>query len=76
MQPLGPETTGEIAAIAREKGCRLLAIESAGAGRALGITTEHANSPGSSPVAKRPLMKSAVFRVRSPRGPRTRCSGL
>ncbi|HSD71551.1 MAG TPA: ribosome maturation factor RimP [Thermoanaerobaculia bacterium] len=34
MQPLGPETTGEIAAIAREKGCRLLAIESAGAGRA------------------------------------------
>ncbi|HMA17607.1 MAG TPA: ribosome maturation factor RimP [Thermoanaerobaculia bacterium] len=34
MQPLGPETTDEIAAIAREKGCRLLAIESAGAGRA------------------------------------------
>jgi ribosome maturation factor RimP len=34
MLPLGPETTAEIAAIAREKGCRLLAIESSGGGRA------------------------------------------
>ena len=34
MHPLGPRTTDEIAAIAREKGCRLLAIESSGAGRA------------------------------------------
>lgn len=34
MLPLGPETTEEIAVIAREKGCRLLAIESSGAGRA------------------------------------------
>ncbi len=31
--PLGEKTTLEIGAIAREKGCRLLAIESAGAGR-------------------------------------------
>lgn len=34
MLPLGPETTEEIAVIAREKGCRLLAIESSGGGRA------------------------------------------
>lgn len=34
MKPLRAETTQEIAAIAHEKGCRLLAIESAGAGRA------------------------------------------
>jgi ribosome maturation factor RimP len=33
MQPLRPETTEEIAAIAREKGCRLLAIERSGVGR-------------------------------------------
>jgi ribosome maturation factor RimP len=33
MQPLRPETTEEIAAIAREKGCRLLAIERSGTGR-------------------------------------------
>ena len=31
--PLGEKTTLEIGAIAREKGCRLLAVESAGAGR-------------------------------------------
>jgi ribosome maturation factor RimP len=31
--PLGEKTTLEIGAIAEEKGCRLLAIESAGAGR-------------------------------------------
>ena len=31
--PLGEKTTLEIGAIAQEKGCRLLAIESAGAGR-------------------------------------------
>ena len=30
---LSPETTGEIQAIAAEKGCRLLAVENAGAGR-------------------------------------------
>ena len=30
---LTPETTGEIEAIAAEKGCRLLAVEQAGAGR-------------------------------------------
>src|SRR5262245_48311310 len=30
---LSPETTGEIRSIAAEKGCRLLAVESAGAGR-------------------------------------------
>src|ERR1700693_4297304 len=30
---LSEETTGEISAIAAEKGCRLLAVESAGAGR-------------------------------------------
>ena len=30
---LSDETTGEIRAIAQEKGCRLLAVESAGAGR-------------------------------------------
>ena len=34
MQPLRPETTEEIAAIAREKGCRLLAIEPSGGGPA------------------------------------------
>jgi len=33
MQPLRPETTEEIAVIAREKGCRLLAIERSGVGR-------------------------------------------
>jgi ribosome maturation factor RimP len=33
MQPLRAETTEEIAAIAREKGCRLLAIERSGSGR-------------------------------------------
>ena len=33
MKPLRPETQDEIAAIAREKGCRLLAIEPSGAGR-------------------------------------------
>jgi ribosome maturation factor RimP len=33
MKPLRAETTGEIAAIAREKGCRLLAIERSGVGR-------------------------------------------
>ncbi len=32
--PLGEKTTREIGAIAEEKGCRLLAIETAGAGRA------------------------------------------
>jgi ribosome maturation factor RimP len=32
--PLGEKTTAEIGAIAGEKGCRLLAIETAGAGRA------------------------------------------
>ena len=32
--PLGEKTTQEIAAIAEEKGCRLLAVETAGAGRA------------------------------------------
>src|SRR5690349_17077929 len=32
-RPLGDKTTAEIAAIAEEKGCRLLAIETAGAGR-------------------------------------------
>jgi ribosome maturation factor RimP len=31
--PLSDKTTQEIAAIARERGCRLLAVESAGAGR-------------------------------------------
>ena len=31
--PLGEKTTLEIGSIAREKGCRLLAVESAGAGR-------------------------------------------
>jgi ribosome maturation factor RimP len=31
--PLGEKTTLEIGAIAQEKGCRLLAVESAGAGR-------------------------------------------
>jgi ribosome maturation factor RimP len=34
MKPLRAETTEEIAAIAREKGCRLLAIEPSGSGRA------------------------------------------
>jgi ribosome maturation factor RimP len=34
MQLLRPETTEEIAAIAREKGCRLLAIEPSGGGAA------------------------------------------
>ena len=33
-RPLGEKTTAEIGAIAEEKGCRLLAIETAGAGRA------------------------------------------
>ena len=33
MKPLRAETTEEIAAIAREKGCRLLAIEPTGVGR-------------------------------------------
>jgi ribosome maturation factor RimP len=33
MKPLRAETTEEIAAIAREKGCRLLAIEPSGVGR-------------------------------------------
>src|SRR5437867_5451507 len=33
MKPIRAETTEEIAAIAREKGCRLLAIEPSGAGR-------------------------------------------
>jgi ribosome maturation factor RimP len=33
MKPLRAETTAEIAAIAREKGCRLLAIERSGVGR-------------------------------------------
>lgn len=48
MQPLGPETTREIAAIAREKGCRLLAIESAGGGRAsvLRLVLERADGSG------------------------------
>jgi ribosome maturation factor RimP len=32
-KPLSDKTTGEIEAIAREKGCRLLAVETAGAGR-------------------------------------------
>jgi len=32
-RPLGDKTTAEIGAIAEEKGCRLLAIETAGAGR-------------------------------------------
>jgi ribosome maturation factor RimP len=34
MQPLRAETTEEIRAIARERGCRLLAIERSGGGRA------------------------------------------
>jgi ribosome maturation factor RimP len=34
MQLLKPETTQEIRAIAREKGCRLLAVEPSGTGRA------------------------------------------
>jgi ribosome maturation factor RimP len=33
MKPLRAETTEEIAAIAREKGCRLLAVERSGVGR-------------------------------------------
>ena len=33
MKPLRPETQDEIAAIAREKGCRLFAIEPSGVGR-------------------------------------------
>jgi ribosome maturation factor RimP len=37
MQFLRPETTQEIAAIAREKGCRLLAIEPSGGGAASAV---------------------------------------
>ena len=50
MLPLGPETTEEIAAIAREKGCRLLAIESSGAGRAsvLRLVLEREDASGGS----------------------------
>jgi ribosome maturation factor RimP len=45
MEPLRAETTEEIAAIAREKGCRLLAIEPSGGGRAstLRIVLERAD---------------------------------
>ncbi len=34
MEPLKAETTEEIRAIARERGCRLLAVETSGSGRA------------------------------------------
>ncbi|HEV8610471.1 MAG TPA: ribosome maturation factor RimP [Thermoanaerobaculia bacterium] len=45
MKPLRAETTEEIAAIAREKGCRLLAIERSGVGRSsvLRIVLEREN---------------------------------
>jgi ribosome maturation factor RimP len=45
VKPLAAETTEEIRAIAREKGCRLLAVETTGAGRAsvLRLVLEHAD---------------------------------
>ena len=45
--PLGENTTQEIAAIAEEKGCRLLAVETAGAGRATVLRLVLERSDGS-----------------------------
>jgi len=48
MQLLKPETTQEIRAIAREKGCRLLAVEPSGTGRAAVVRLVLEREDGSS----------------------------
>lgn len=47
MKPLSAETSGEIAAVAREKGCRLLAIEPSGGGGASVLRVVLERSDGS-----------------------------